>query len=301
MLATGQTPVRRRLVRRRSGWYRLAGVLVGGFGVVGGALGFAAMAFAAGEQPYITLASTTSTDNSGLFDHILPRFEALTGIQVRVVAVGTGQAIKIARRGDADVLLVHDEPSELKFVADGAGLDRRQLMYNDFVLVGPNSDPAAVAGGRDVVLALQTIAKSRSLFISRGDDSGTHKAELRLWRAGAIDVRAASGSWYREVGAGMGAALNAASALDGYCLSDRATWLAFANKRDLAIAVEGDPRLFNQYGVILVNPARHPHVKAKAARRFVEWLTSPAGQRAIADFRIDGQPLFVPNYRAPPS
>ncbi len=292
MLAPGQTPV-----RRRCRWYRLAGVLAGGLAaVVGGAIGFAAA-----ERPFITLASTTSTDNSGLFGHILPRFEAATGIQVRVVAVGTGQAIKIARRGDADVLLVHDKPSELKFVADGAGLDRRQVMYNDFVLIGPKRDPVGVAGGRDVVAALQAIAESRSLFISRGDDSGTHKAELRLWRAGTVDVAAASGSWYREVGAGMGATLNAASALDGYSLSDRATWLAFANKRDLAIAVEGDKRLFNQYGVMLVNPARHPHVKAKAARTFVEWLTSPAGQRAIADFRIDGQALFHPNYRAPPS
>ncbi len=302
MLATGQTPVRRRPIRRQCRWCRLAGVLAGGFAaVVGGALGFAATGFAAGEQPFITLASTTSTDNSGLFDHILPRFEALTGIQVRVVAVGTGQAIKIARRGDADVLLVHDEPSELILVADGSGLDRRPVMYNDFVLVGPASDPAGIAGGRDAVRALQTIAKARSLFISRGDDSGTHKAELRLWRAGVVDVAAASGDWYREVGAGMGATLNTAAALDGYTIADRATWLAFANKRDLAITVEGDPRLFNQYGVILVNPARHPHVKAKAARTFVEWLTSPAGQRAIADFRIDGQQLFVPNYRAPPS
>lgn len=291
MLASGQAPL-----RRRWRWCWLAGVLAGGFAAVfGGVIGFAA-----GEQPFITLASTTSTDNSGLFGHILPRFEAETGIKVQVVAVGTGQAIKIARHGDADVLLVHDEISELKFVANGAGLDRRQVMYNDFVLVGSKSDPAGVAGGRDVVAALQMIAKSRSVFISRGDDSGTHKAELRFWRAGAVDVRAASGSWYLEVGAGMGATLNAASALDGYCLSDRATWLAFANKRDLAIVFQSDPRLYNQYGVILVNPARHPHIKAKAARIFVEWLTSPAGQGAIAEFRINGQPMFVPNYRAPP-
>ncbi len=291
MLATGQT-----LVRRQWRWRWLAGVLAGGFAAVFGG----AIAFAAGERPFITLASTTSTDYSGLFGHILPRFEAETGIQVRIIAVGTGQAINIARNGDADVLLVHDEISELKFVADGAGLDRRQVMYNDFVLVGPKSDPAGVAGGRDVVAALQMIARSESVFISRGDDSGTHKAELRFWRAGAVDVRAASGSWYLEVGAGMGATLNAASALDGYCLSDRATWLAFANKGDLAILFQGDPRLHNQYGIILVNPARHPHVKAKAARTFVEWLTSPVGQGAIADFRINGQPMFVPNYRAPP-
>ena len=292
MLSTDHADAHHR--RRR---HLLSGVLASALAVAVGCAGAAAWA----ERPFITLASTTSTDNSGLFGHILPRFEAATGIQVRVVAVGTGQAIKIARRGDADVLLVHDEPSELKLVADGTGLDRRPVMYNDFVLIGPNSDPAGIAGGRDVVRALQTIAKSRSLFISRGDDSGTHKAELRLWRAGAVDVAAVSGSWYREVGAGMGATLNAASALDGYSLSDRATWLAFANKRDLAIVVEGDPRLFNQYGVILVNPARHRHVKAKSARAFVQWLTSPAGQRAIADFRIDGQQLFVPNYRAPPS
>ena len=256
---------------------------------------------AAAERPFITLASTTSTENSGLLAHLVPLFEAKTGIRVRVVAVGTGQALKIARRGDVDLLLVHDEAAELQFVADGGGVDRREVMYNDFVVVGPRRDPAAIAGRRDVVAALRRIAETRSLFISRGDDSGTHKAEARLWQAGTVDVAAASGDWYRAVGAGMGATLNAAAALDGYTIADRATWLAFANKRDLAIMVEGDPRLFNQYGVILVNPARHPHVKAAVARAFVEWLTAPAGQRAIAEFTIGGEALFYPNYRVPPS
>ncbi len=256
---------------------------------------------AAAEARFIVIASTTSTENSGLFDHLLPRFEAATGITPRVVAVGTGQAIRIARRGDADVLFVHDAPSEKQFVADGAGVDRREVMYNDFVIVGPAADPAGIAGMADAAEMLRRIAGQAAPFVSRGDDSGTHKAERRLWQAAGIDAAAASGGWYREVGAGMGATLNAAAGLDAYTLSDRATWLAFKNKRRLKLLAAGDKRLFNQYGVILVNPARHAHVKAADGRAFIDWLTSAAGQRAIAEFRIDGTQVFFPNYRPPNS
>ncbi len=249
----------------------------------------------AGDERFITVASTTSTENSGLFRHILPLFKARTGIAVRVVAVGTGQAIRLARNGDADVLLVHHRPSEIAFVAAGHGVSRRDVMYNDFVLVGPRADPAGLRGITDAAAAFARLAAARALFASRGDDSGTHKTELGLWRAAGVEVAAASGTWYREMGAGMGATLNSAAAMDAYALADRATWLAFRNKAGLEVLVEGDPRLFNQYGVILVNPARHGHVKRADGQAFIDWLTAAEGQRAIAEFRLDGEQLFVPN------
>jgi tungstate transport system substrate-binding protein len=247
------------------------------------------------EAPYITVASTTSTEQSGLFGQLLPAFTAKTGIAVRVVAVGTGQALKIGERGDCDVVFVHDTASELKFVADGYGIERHQVMYNDFVLVGPRSDPAKVAGGREIVVALRKIAEAKAPFVSRGDDSGTDKAEKRLWRDAAVDVKAASGTWYRDTGSGMGPALNTAAALGAYALSDRGTWLSFENRRDLGIVVEGDRRLFNQYGVMLVNPSRHPSVKHEFGQQFIDWLVSADGQKTIADYTINGQPLFFPN------
>jgi tungstate transport system substrate-binding protein len=246
-------------------------------------------------EHFIAVASTTSTENSGLFRYILPQFQRATGIEVRVVAVGTGQAIKNAERGDADVLFVHHQPSEEAFVAQGFGVARRDVMYNDYVLLGPQPDPAGINGTKDAVAALARIAATQATFISRGDDSGTHKLELSLWQAAGIDVKKASGSWYREAGSGMGATLNTASGLDGYTISDRGTWISFKNKGKLTILVEGDPRLFNQYGVILVNPAKHAHVKAKEGQAFVDWLTSDQGQKAIADFRIEGQQMFFPN------
>lgn len=246
-------------------------------------------------QRYITVASTTSTENSGLFAHILPPFEAATGIDVRVVALGTGQALDVARRGDADVVFVHDTAAEQAFVADGYGVERRDVMYNDFVLVGPQADPARVAGSRDVTAALAAIASVRAPFVSRGDRSGTHAMELRLWHAADIDIEAGKGPWYRETGAGMGATLNTASAMDAYVLADRGTWLAFGNRGSLRILLEGDPRLFNPYGVILVNPARHPHVKQADGQAFIDWLTSRDGQAAIASFRIRGEQAFFPS------
>jgi tungstate transport system substrate-binding protein len=250
---------------------------------------------AAAAERFITVASTTSTENSGLFGFILPQFQQATGIEVRVVAVGTGQAIKNAERGDADVLFVHHKPSEDQFVAQGFGVERRDVMYNDYVLLGPQTDPSGIKGTKDTVAALRQIAAKQTPFVSRGDDSGTHKLELSLWEAAGIDVKKASGSWYREAGSGMGATLNMASGLDGYTISDRGTWISFKNKGQLAIAVEGDPRLFNQYGVILVNPAKHARVKAEDGRAFIGWLISDQGQKAIADFRIEGQQLFFPN------
>lgn len=250
------------------------------------------------DDPFILVQSTTSTQNSGLFDHILPVFTAETGIDVRVVAVGTGQALKNARNGDGDVLLVHARPAEEAFVAEGYGLDRHDVMYNDFVIVGPAEDPAGLRGSSDAVASLARIAEAAAPFASRGDDSGTNKAELRLWAETGIDARSASGRWYRETGSGMGATLNTAVAMGAYAMTDRATWIAFANKGGHEILVEGDPRLFNQYGVILVNPARHPHVKAEEGQAFVDWLRSPEGQGAIASFRIDGQQLFFPNAAA---
>ncbi len=249
----------------------------------------------------IVVASTTSTQDSGLFDHLLPIFTARTGIEVRVVARGTGQAIKLAQNGDADVLFVHDTASEEKFVAEGYGVRRFPVMYNDFIIVGPKADPAQIAGLKDSVAALQSIAAAKAPFASRGDDSGTHKAEQRLWNAAGIDAKAASGTWYRETGSGMGQTLNLAVGMGAYALSDRATWLAFKNKGDFAILAEGDRRLFNQYGVILVNPERFAHVKAADGQAFVDWLISPEGQRAIDDFNVEGQQVFFGNYKSDPS
>ena len=248
----------------------------------------------AGDR-FITVASTTSTENSGLFDHILPLFTGRTGIDVRVVAVGTGQALRLARNGDADVLFVHHRPSEEAIVADGFGVERLDVMYNDFVVVGPGADPAKVHGLVDAAAALKRIAAAGATFLSRGDDSGTHKKERGLWRLAGIDPTAVSGTWYRETGAGMGATLNTAVAMDGHALTDRGTWLAFRNRGNLRILVEGDKRLFNPYGVILVSPSRHPHVKAADGRIFIDWLISPAGQAAIASFRIGGEAAFIPN------
>ena len=248
-----------------------------------------------GETKPITVASTTSTQNSGLFEYLLPKFTADTGVEVRVVAVGTGQAIRIATNGDADVLLVHHPASERKFVADGFGVARHPVMHNDFVLVGPGDDPAGIGGTSDVAAALRRIGEGGQVFVSRGDDSGTHKKELELWEAAAFDPRPASGAWYRESGSGMGATLNVASAMAGYTLTDRASWVSFGNKGELEILVEGDPRLHNPYAVIVVNPERHPHVRSVEAQTFVDWLTSARGQAAIAAYRVDGQQLFFPD------
>lgn len=245
--------------------------------------------------PFIVLASTTSTEQSGLFGHLLPAFRQATGIEVRVVAVGTGQALDLARRGDADAVLVHDTAAEEKFVAEGFALQRRPVMYNDFVLVGPRSDPAAAKGG-NIVLALAKLAPQASAtFVSRGDKSGTHAAELRLWKQAGVDMAAAKPPGYRECGCGMGPALNMAASLNAYALADRGTWLAFKNRGELAILVEGDKALFNQYGVMVVSPAKHPHVKQALAQRFADWITGPAGQAAIAAYKIGGEPLFFPN------
>jgi tungstate transport system substrate-binding protein len=249
----------------------------------------------AAQQHFITVASTTSTEESGLFRHLLPDFTKETGVEVRVVAVGTGQALKIGERGDCDVVFVHDKPAELAFIERGFGVDRREVMHNDFILVGPTSDPAHVDGGKDIVAALRKIANAKAPFVARGDDSGTSKAEIRLWKEAGIDPKAAGGGWYRDTGSGMGPTLNTAAAMDGYALSDRGTWLSFKNKQSLKINVEGDRRLFNQYGVMLVNPAKHPYVKQDLGRRFIDWLTSPEGQRTIADYRINGEPLFFPD------
>jgi tungstate transport system substrate-binding protein len=253
-------------------------------------------ALAASDEPRpITVASTTSTQNSGLFEYLLPKFTAETGIEVRVVAVGTGQAIRLATNGDADVLLVHHPASERKFVADGLGLARHPVMHNDFVLVGPAADPADIRGMADVAAALRRIGDSEQVFVSRGDDSGTHKKELELWRAAAFDPRPASGAWYRESGSGMGTTLNTASAMGGYTLTDRASWVSFGNKAGLQLLVEGDTRMHNPYSIIVVNPARHPHVHAVEAQAFADWLTAEGGQQAIAAYRVDGQQLFFPD------
>ena len=253
------------------------------------------VALAAAIAGFITVASTTSTEQSGLFRHLLPIFTAKTGIEVRVVAVGTGQALDIARRGDADVVLVHAKPLEEKFLAEGYAVKRQDVMYNDFVLLGPKSDPAKVLGTKDVVAAFQRIHAARAPFVSRGDRSGTHFAELEIWKMAGIDIAAEKGPWYRDTGQGMGPALNTASALNAYILADRGTWLAFKNRGELAIAVEGDKRLYNQYGVMLVNPARHPNVKQAMGQAFIDWLVSPQGQKAIAGYKIGGEQLFFPN------
>ena len=260
------------------------------------AAAFAALPFAAqAEDKFITVASTTSTEQSGLFGHILPLFEKKTGIQVRVVAQGTGQALKTAEKGDADLVFVHDKAAELKFVEAGFGIDRREVMYNDFVLVGPKADPAKVRGMTDTTAALARIAASKAPFASRGDKSGTHAAELRLWKQAGIEAPA--GDWYRETGSGMGPTLNTASGLGAYALADRGTWISFKNRGDLDIVVQGDQRMFNQYGIILVNPAKHAHVKKDLGMAFIDWITSPEGQKAIGDYKINGQPLFFANSR----
>ena len=254
-----------------------------------------ALAPAAWAQRFITVASTTSTEQSGLFRHLLPVFERKTGIQVRVVALGTGQALDLARRGDADVVFVHAKSAEEKFLGEGHSVKRLPVMYNDFVLIGPKGDPARIAGGRDILEALKKIRSAASPFVSRGDRSGTHIAELALWKAAGIDIAGEKGAWYRDTGQGMGPALNTASSMNAYVLADRGTWLAFRNRGDLAILVQGDKRLFNQYGVMLVNPAKHPSVKRAEGQAFVDWLVSPEGQKAIADYRIGGERLFYPN------
>jgi tungstate transport system substrate-binding protein len=254
-----------------------------------------AIVAAGAEDRSIVVASTTSTQDSGLFEHILPLFKAKTGIEVKVLAQGTGQALDTARRGDADVVFVHAKAAEEKFLAEGFGVKRYPVMYNDFILVGPASDPAGVKGTKDIVAAFKAIKEKKAAFISRGDRSGTHIAELNLWNLAGIDIAAQKGPWYKDIGQGMGAALNAASATNAYVLSDRGTWLSFKNKGDLVIAVQGDKRLFNQYGVMLVNPQKHLHVKKELGQQFIDWLISPAGQKAIADYKINGEQLFYPN------
>ena len=258
-------------------------------------LGVCVTTAALATDKFIIVASTTSTENSGLFEFLLPKFSAKTGINVRVVAVGTGQAIKNAQNGDADVLFVHHKPSEEQFVAAGFGVERYDVMYNDFVIIGPGSDPAHINGINDATQALAAIATAQVPFASRGDDSGTHKKELSLWASAGIDVRTASGSWYRETGSGMGATLNIASSMNAYLLGDRATWLNFGNKDELELLLERDPRLYNQYGIILVNPKKHPHVKADLGQQFIDWLISAQGQQLIGEYRINGRQAFFPN------
>jgi tungstate transport system substrate-binding protein len=258
-------------------------------------IGLLGPCLAVAQERSIIVASTTSTEQSGLFGFILPLFTARTGIRVNVVAVGTGQALDIGRRGDADVVFVHDRPAEDKFMAEGFGVKRFDVMYNDFVIIGPKADPAHISGGKDVVEAFRKIAAAHAPFVSRGDRSGTHAAELRYWKDAGIDIDTTKGPWYRDIGQGMGAALNMASSTDAYVLADRGTWLSFGNRGDLAILVEGDRRLFNQYGVMLVNPAKHPHVKVKEGQAFVDWLISGDGQKTIAAYKIDGEQLFFPD------
>ena len=250
---------------------------------------------AAGQERFITVSSTTSTEQSGLFKYLLPIFEKKSGIQVRVVALGTGQALDMGRRGDADVVFVHAKPLEEKFLAEGFGVKRYDVMYNDFVLIGPKSDPAKTQRGTDVLEAFRKIRAAQAAFVSRGDKSGTHFAELEIWRAAGIDIAKDKGSWYRDTGQGMGPALNTAAGMNAYILADRGTWLSFKNRADLAIAVEGDKRLFNQYGIMLVSPARHPSVKKEMGQAFIDWLISAEGQKAIADYKINGEQLFFPN------
>ena len=278
------SPITRRLFLRAAGIFFgavvIAAVLCGGVSAA---------------DRFITVASTTSTENSGLFKYLLPIFQHKTGIEVRVVAVGTGQAIGIGERGDADVLFVHHKPSEEKFVAEGYGVKRYDVMYNDFIIVGPKTDPAKIRGDKSAADALRKIAAAEAAFASRADDSGTHKLELELWKAAGVDPKPASGSWYRETGSGMGATLNTASGIGAYAITDRGTWISFNNKGDLEILVEGDPKLFNQYGAILVNPAKFPQVKAADGQTFIDWLISPDGQAVLAGYKIDGQQLFYPN------
>jgi tungstate transport system substrate-binding protein len=251
------------------------------------------------QERFITVASTTSTEQSGLFGHLLPRFEQKTGIKVHVVAVGTGQALDLARRGDADVVFVHARAAEEKFLAEGHGVKRFPVMYNDFVLLGPKTDPAKIAGSKDILEALKKVEGAKAPFVSRGDKSGTHLAELDLWKAAGIDIDKTKGPWYRDTGQGMGPALNTAASMNAYILTDRGTWLSFKNRGDLTILVEGDKRLFNQYGVMLVNPDKHPTVKKELGQMFVDWVISPEGQKAIADYKINGEQLFYPNAGQP--
>jgi tungstate transport system substrate-binding protein len=267
-------------------WGRLVGLALAGLAVLPSP--------AAAQERSITVASTTSTEQSGLFRHILPPFTRTTGIAVKVVAVGTGQALDIGRRGDADVVLVHDKDAEEAFVAEGFALGRREVMFNDFLLVGPKDDPAGTRG-KDILAGLRNVAATKAPFVSRGDRSGTHAAELRFWKEAGVDAGALKGEWYKEIGQGMGPALNTASATNAYVLADRGTWLSFRNRGDLTVLVEGDGRLYNPYGAMLVNPARHPHVKAADGQRLIDWLVSPEGQKTIADYRIEGQPLFFPH------
>jgi len=262
-----------------------------------GLICLSAATVSAAEEPSLLVQSTTSTANSGLYDYLLPMFKAKTGIRVDVVAVGTGQAIKNAMNGDGDVLLVHAKPAEEQFVADGYGVERFDVMYNDFVIVGPAADPAEIKGMPDAKAALKKIAESQSIVVSRGDNSGTHKKEKALWKAAGIDPTGASGTWYREIGSGMGATLNTAAGMSAYTLTDRATWISFKNRGDLRILSEGDPDLFNQYGIILVSPAKYPSVKGKEGQAFIDWILSDEGQNAIASYKLAGQQLFFPNAR----
>ena len=258
-----------------------------------GAVVFSEPAFA--QEKSIVVSSTTSTQDSGLFGHILPLFKSKTGIDVKVVSQGTGQALDTGRRGDADVVFVHAKAQEVKFVADGFGVKRYPVMYNDFVLIGPKGDPAGIKGSKDIAAALTKIKEKGASFISRGDKSGTHSAELNLWKVAGIDIEKDKGTWYKSIGQGMGAALNTASAGNAYVLADRGTWISFKNRGGLVIAVEGDKRLFNQYGIILVNPAKHPNVKKEFGQALIDWLVSPEGQKAIANYKINGEQLFYPN------
>ncbi len=247
------------------------------------------------QEKSIVVASTTSTQDSGLFEYLLPIYKAKTGVTVKVISQGTGQALDTGRRGDADVVFVHAKSAEEKFLADGNGVKRFPVMYNDFVLIGPKSDPAGIKGAKDVAKALHMIKDKQAAFISRGDKSGTHSAELKLWKEAGIDIEKDKSAWYKSIGQGMGAALNTAGAGNGYVLSDRGTWIHFKNKGDLAVLVEGDKRMFNQYGVMLVNPAKHPNVKKELGQQFIDWLISTEGQKAIADYQINGEQLFYPN------
>ena len=263
------------------------------------ACGLLAAAASHAQERFITVSSTTSTEQSGLFGHLLPIFEKSSGIKVRVVALGTGQALDLARRGDADVVFVHDKAAEEKFISEGFGVKRQEVMYNDFVVIGPQADPAKAAG-KDILEGLRRIEAAKAPFVSRGDKSGTHAAELRYWKAAGVDldkVRASNSAWYRDTGSGMGPALNTAASMNAYILADRGTWLSFRNRGDLGIVVEGDTKLFNQYGVILVNPAKHPHVKQADGQKFIDWVVSAEGQKAIADYKIGGEQLFFPNAR----
>ena len=258
-------------------------------------LAFCLVGSVSAQSRFITVASTTSTEQSGLFKHLLPIFEKKTGIAVRVVALGTGQALDMGRRGDADVVFVHAKPLEEKFLAEGFGVKRQDVMYNDFVLIGPTSDRAKIAGGKDALEAFRKIRTAQAPFVSRGDRSGTHFAELEIWKAAGVDIAKGKGSWYRDTGQGMGPALNIAAGMNAYILADRGTWLSFKNRAELAILVEGDKRLFNQYGIILVNPQKHPSVKKELGQAFIDWVVSPDGQNAIASYKIGGEQLFFPN------